>query len=61
MSEDLDCLSGRMEAQVNGASLEEAYLSLYPQGETLAGTVSLPCKRMLRKEENWSFPTGWGT
>ena len=41
VSEDLDCLSGRMEAQVNGASLEEAYLSLYPQGETLAGTVSL--------------------
>ena len=26
---------------MNGASLEEAYLSLYPQGETLAGTVSL--------------------
>ena len=41
VSEDLDCLSGRMEAQVNGVSLEEAYLSLYPQGETLAGTVSL--------------------
>lgn len=40
--EDLCCLSGKVTATSDGQPLEEEYVTLYPEGDTLLGAVSLP-------------------
>lgn len=39
--DDLFCLSGLVTSQANGTDLEEEMLNLYPQGDTLGGTLAL--------------------
>ena len=39
--EDLYFLSGKVEAQVDGQKLEPTYVALYPQGESLTGSLAL--------------------
>ena len=39
--EDLYFLSGKVEAQVDGQELEPTYVALYPQGESLTGSLAL--------------------
>ena len=38
--EDLYYLSGKVEAQVDGQELEPTYVALYPQGESLTGSLA---------------------
>lgn len=39
--DDLFCLSGLVTSQANGTDLKEEMLNLYPQGDTLGGTLAL--------------------
>ena len=42
--EDLYYLGGKVTATADGQPLDEAYITLYPEGDTLLGAVSLPLK-----------------
>ena len=42
--EDLYYVAGKVNATANGQELDETYLLLYPEGDTLLGALSLPLK-----------------